>query len=75
MYHKTGPKNGTDGPICVTVRRAVPYADVAHYIKARPEKLVSFVVEHLCDDDMKPFARSLYEQLLRDGAFGPWIRR
>lgn len=75
MYHKMSPKSRTDKPIFIAACRSVPYADIAHYIKGHPEKLVSFVVEHLCDDDMRSFARALYRWLRREGAFGPWIRR
>lgn len=64
MYQKMCPKNRTDGPIRVQTLPPVDYADMIHYIKARPEKLVSFVADRLCDDDMRPFARELYGYLL-----------
>lgn len=64
MYQKNCPINRTDGPIRVQMPPPVDYTDMIHYIKTRPEKLVSFVADRLCDDDMRPFARELYGHLL-----------
>ena len=52
------------------------YADMTDYIRSWPDKLVSFVAGRLCDDDMDPFARELYEYICvadHDGpAFEEW---
>lgn len=72
MEQMKSAKYRADGPIRVAVEQPINYADVVHYIKARPDKLVSFVADHLCDDEMRPFARALYEHLAWEGAFGPW---
>lgn len=67
MYHKNCPKNGTDcGPIRVEVPAALDYAGMADYIKAKPEKLVEFVADRLCDDDFRPFAVDLYDYIVNE---------
>lgn len=78
MYHMNCPENRTDGgePIRVEVPAALNYADIVDYIRSWPNKLVTFVVDRLCDDEMEPFARDLYEYICvpdRDGpAFEEW---
>lgn len=78
-YHRERPINRTergDGPLRVSVYGALDYEGMTDYIRSWPEKLVSFVVERLCDDDWRPFARQLYEHLrCGDGdgpPFTPW---
>ncbi len=71
MYHKYGPKNGSDDPIRVSVGQPLNYEDMTDYIRSWPDKLVSFVADRLCDDDMQPFARELYEYICWPDADGP----
>ena len=73
MYHMNGPKNGTDsgGPIRVEVPPSLNYADMVDYIRSWPDKLVSFVVARLCDDDMDTFARELYAYICAPDGDGP----
>lgn len=58
------------------LRQPLDYSDMTDYIRAWPDKLVSFVAHRLCDDDMAHFARELYEYICvadRDGpAFEAW---
>lgn len=70
MYHRNGPKNRTDSgePIRVEVPPALNYSGMVDYIRARPEKLVSFVAARLCDDDMDGFARELNEYIRAQGS-------
>lgn len=71
MYHKYCPKNRTDEPIRVEVGQPLDYADMTDYIRSWPDKLVSFVADRLCDDDMAEFARELYEYICEADAEGP----
>lgn len=72
MYHRNRPVNGTDGEtIRVTVTGSLPYTDIVDYIRSWPDKLVSFVVGRLCDDDMVCFARELYEYICVADHDGP----
>ena len=69
MYIKDSPKNGTQ-------RQAAPwqpldYTDMTDYIRAWPDKLVSFVALRLCDDDMTHFARELYGYICVADREGP----
>lgn len=63
-------------PLRVEALPAIDYVDMSDYIQAWPDKLVSFVVDHLVDDGMAPFVRALYEYINvadRDGpAFEDW---
>lgn len=73
-YHTQRPINRTErggGPLRASVRGALDYEGMTDYIRSRPEKLVSFVVERLCDDDWRPFARQLYEHLRGGDGDGP----
>jgi len=70
MYHKKSPENWTDS-IRVTAGQTIDYVDMSDYIRAWPDKLVSFVAEHLCDDDMNAFVRALYEYICQEDAEGP----
>ncbi len=65
MYHRNSPKNRTESgePIRVEVPPAPDYSRMVDYIRARPDKLVSFVAARVCDDDMDGFARELYEYI------------
>lgn len=78
MYHNNCPINGSYEPLCAQIGQPLDYADMTDYIRAWPDKLVSFVADRLCDDDMAGFARALYEYLCtadRDGpAFEQWRR-
>ena len=75
MYNTNSPKKRTE-PLWGTVGQPLDYADMTDYIKAWPDKLVSFVALRLCDDDMAAFARELYEYICvadHDGpAFEEW---
>lgn len=73
MYHINCPKNRTgDGePIRVEVPAALDYEGMVDYIRSWPDKLVSFVAARLCDDDMGPFARELYEYICAADHDGP----
>lgn len=74
MYQMNSPKNGTY--LRGAVGQPLDYSDMTDYIRAWPDKLVSFVAHRLCDDDMTAFARELYEYICvgdRDGpAFEDW---
>lgn len=76
MYIMDGPIKRTDEPVRASLGQALDYSAMTDYIRAWPDKLVSFVVHGLCDDDMAAFARALYEYLCvpdRDGpAFEEW---
>lgn len=80
MYQKNSPKNRTDWgePLRVEVPPALEYADMVDYIRSWPDKLVTFVAERLCDDELSGFARELYEYICvpdRDGpGFEEWRR-
>ncbi len=73
MYYIDSPKNRTEA---VPLGQPLDYADMSDYIKAWPDKLVSFVAHRLCDDDMDHFARELYGYICvadHDGpAFEEW---
>lgn len=77
-YHRSGPIKRTDEdePLRVELPPGPDYADMADYIRSWPDKLVTFVADRLCDDDMAPFVRELYEYICqadRDGpAFEEW---
>ncbi len=70
MYDKSSPKNRTES-LWGSVGQPLDYADMSDYIKAWPDKLVSFVAHCLCDDDMAPFARALYEYICVGDRDGP----
>ena len=74
MYSTNSPKNRTQ--LWGEVGQVMDYSDMTDYIRAWPDKLVSFVALRLCDDDMSAFARELYEYICvpdRDGpAFEEW---
>ena len=76
MYHKCSPKNGTEEIIRVEIPAVLDYSGITSYIRAWPDKLVSFVSDRICDDDFCSFAMELYEYLReadRDGpAFDVW---
>lgn len=71
MYHKYSPINGDDGSIRVKMGQPLNYTDMVDYIKAWPDKLVTFVAERLCEDHMAVFARELYEHICCRDADGP----
>lgn len=71
MYQKQSPINRDDEPICVEMGQPLDYADMTDYIRSWPDKLVSFVADRLCDDDMRAFARELYEYICWPDAEGP----
>ena len=73
MYHLNGPKNRTDSgePLRVEVPAALDYGDMVDYIRSWPDKLVTFVATRLCDEDMAPFARELYEYICVSDREGP----
>ena len=76
MYYINRPKNRTDEPVRVPLGQPLDYVGMTDYIRAWPDKLVSFVAHRLCDDDMDAFARELYEYICvpdHDGpAFEEW---
>lgn len=51
--------------------KPIDYEDVGAYIKAWPDKLVSFVSGRLCDDDMDDFVHELYEYICEADSDGP----
>lgn len=73
MYDISCPKNGTDRgePLRAEAGRPLDYPDMTDYIRAWPDKLVSFVAHRLCDDDMAPFARELYRYICQPDRDGP----
>ena len=71
MYNKRSPKNRTDEPLRGVVAQPLDYGDMTDYIRSWPDKLVSFVAHCLCDDDMAPFARALYEYICIGDRDGP----
>lgn len=71
MYRIDSPKNRTESTLRVELPGAVDYSDMADYIRSWPDKLVSFVVERLCDDDMALFVRELYEYICWGDHDGP----
>lgn len=71
MYQEICPKNGTEEPVRVLAGKAIDYADMSDYIKAWPDKLVTFVADRLCDDDMTAFVRELYEYICEGDRDGP----
>lgn len=71
MYMMDSPKNRTESTLWVELPEAMDYSDMADYIRSWPDKLVSFVVERLCDDDMALFVRELYEYFCVPDADGP----
>ena len=70
MYNTNSPKNWTE-PLWGAVGQPLEYADMTDYIKAWPDKLVSFVALRLCDDDMTAFARELYAYICEGDRDGP----
>ena len=62
-------------PIRVEIGQ-INYEDMVDYIKSWPDKLVSYVSDHLADDDMKDFVKGLYNNICyadQDGpAFEEW---
>lgn len=70
MYYIGCPKNGTE-PLRGQTGQPLNYSDMTDYIRAWPDKLVSFVAHCLCDDDMDPFARALYEYICVPDHDGP----
>lgn len=78
VYHARGPikRSYEEHFLRVEARPALDYADMTDYIRSWPDKLVTFVADRLCDDDMAPFVRELYEYICqadRDGpAFEEW---
>ena len=62
-------------PIIAEIKE-INYCDVAEYIKSWPDKLVSYVCDHLVDDDMHEFVEGLYDHICyadKDGpAFEEW---
>ena len=73
MYQSACPINRTksEGPLPVSVGRPLDYGDISDYIRAWPDKVVSFVAHRLCDDDMAPFVRELYEYICVGDRDGP----
>ena len=71
MYHNCCPINGDDEPILVSVRPCLDYGDMIDYIRSWPDKLVSFVADRLCEDDMHAFAVELYEYICVSDHDGP----
>ncbi len=72
MYHRNCPKNRTEyEPLRIKVSTALHYTDMTAYIRAWPNKLVSFVADRICDDDFRPFARELYEYICQQDEDGP----
>ena len=71
MYYINRPKNRTDEPVRVPLGQPLDYVGMTDYIRAWPDKLVSFVAHCLCDDDMAPFARALYEYICIGDRDGP----
>lgn len=69
MYQKNSPKNGT--ALWGEVMQPLDYSDMTDYIRAWPDKLVSFVALRLCDDDMAAFTRELYEYICVPDRDGP----
>lgn len=61
----------TDDTKLVDLAYIIDYADMSDYIESWPDKLVSFVVDHLVDDDMKPFVSRLYEYICEADENGP----
>lgn len=57
-------------PILVEIK-SINYEDMADYIRAWPDKLVSFVSGRLCDDDMDAFVRELYGYICEADKDGP----
>lgn len=47
------------------------YQDMTEYIRAWPDKLVAFAAQRLADDDMRAFARALYEYICQADVDGP----
>ena len=60
-----------DNTAVVDLAYIIDYADMSEYIEAWPDKLVSFVVDHLVDDDMNLFVRRLYEHICEADKDGP----
>ncbi len=69
-YHRGSPEKGTQC-VYISAAQCLDYRDMSDYIRAWPDKLVSFVAEHLCDDDMAAFARRLYRYICRADKDGP----
>ena len=71
MYHKDSPINRPDDPIRVSAGQPLNYADMIDYIRSWPDKLVSFVAERLCDDDIHAFTNELYGYICVSDHDGP----
>lgn len=57
-----------DGPICVEVTPKIDLEELMEFIKDHPEKLVSYMSEHISDDDMQDFNKFFCEFAMDD----PW---
>lgn len=55
----------------MSVGQPLHYEDMIDYIRSWPDKLVSFVADRLCDDEMRAFARDLYEYICCSDSEGP----
>lgn len=60
-----------DNTVVIDLAHGIDYSDMSDYIESWPDKLVSFVVDHLADDDMKPFVERLYEYICEADKDGP----
>ena len=69
--HGTRPD---DGPICVNAVTKIDLTELMEFIKDHPEKLVSYMKEHISDDDMQDFVQFFYEFALNDSWGGTTIR-
>lgn len=58
-------------PVRVLWRPVLDYQDMTEYIRAWPDKLTAFVAQRLADDDMRVFARALYEYICQADGDGP----
>lgn len=65
-------------PVMVSAGAPIDYRELTAYIRAWPDKLVTFVAGRLADDDMQEFARELYEECCWPDQNGPdfrkWVR-
>ena len=65
----SGAEDG--GPIRAVWTAAPDYRAMTEYIRLWPGKLAAFVDQRLADDDLRPFARGLYEYLCQADGDGP----
>lgn len=63
------PEDGA--PVRVAWTPVIDYQDMTEYIRSWPDKLVAFAAQRLADDDMRAFARALYEYICQADADGP----